>query len=111
MAQNKSLSLKPFFIAGCCITKHTTMKNKIIIPISIFVVSLCTIACNGDHSDRTVRDTTGTAETHVDPSMKNPPSNIDTTKTTTTTGGASSVDNSGSGGTKIDSVKKTKPNK
>ena len=85
------------------------MKNKLIVPVAIFAISLFTIACNGDHSDRTVRDTTNKGNVHDIPSMSNEaPSNIDTTKAT---GDASTVDNSGSGGTKIDSVKKTKPNK
>ena len=59
-------------------------------------------ACNGDHSDRTVRDTSAS---HYDP-----PKSLDTTKTTTTTGSATMVDNSGSGGTRIDTpTKKAAP--
>jgi len=62
------------------------------------------MACNGDHSDHVVRDT---SESHYDP-----PKSLDTTKTTTTTGDASSLDNSGSGGTRIDTpVKKANPPK
>lgn len=75
------------------------MKNKIIALILV-VASCAVIACNGDHSDRVVRDT---AESNYDP-----PKSLDTTKTTTTTGDAGSLDNSGSGGTRIDTpAKKT----
>ena len=76
------------------------MKNKLLI-----LIVACTAvfaACNGDHSDRTVRDTSAS---HYDP-----PKSLDTTKTTTTTGSATMVDNSGSGGTRIDTpAKKAAP--
>jgi hypothetical protein len=78
------------------------MKNTAIIIIAAFSISLGVTACNGDHSTRVVSDTTAKTDLHVDPSIKNDSAaNVDTSKTTTTTGDASSVDNSGSGGTKI----------
>ncbi|MEZ2334800.1 hypothetical protein AB6735_04160 [Mucilaginibacter sp. RCC_168] len=79
------------------------MKKK----ISVMLLA-CTVAaffaCNGDHSDRTVRDTAKNTHDSV-------PSNIDTSKTTTTTGDASNLDNSASGGTRIakDSAQLAKP--
>ncbi len=79
------------------------MKNKII-ALLITTVAFGFTACNGDHSTRVVRDT---SESHYDP-----PKSSDTTKTTTATGDAGSVDNSGSGGTHIDTpVKKSQPPK
>jgi hypothetical protein len=83
------------------------MKNKIILSLIVFAISLFTIACNGDHSTNT-GDTGNTF--HDAPSVKDAPSSIDTTKPTTTSGDASNVDNSGSGGQKITkdtSVKKS----
>jgi hypothetical protein len=56
-------------------------------------------ACNGDHSDRSGIDTV--KNRYGTDTSKTPGSNTDTGKITTTTGDASSLDNSGSGGTKI----------
>jgi len=79
------------------------MKNKTI-ALLIFATSGIFTACSGNHSDHVVRDTAQSNYT--------PPKSVDTTKTTTTTGDASSLDNSGSGGTHIDtSVKKAQPPK
>jgi len=89
------------------------MKNTAIIIIASVSISLGVSACNGDHSTRVVSDTTAKSDIHVDPSIKNDSAaNVDTSKTTTTTGDASTLDNGGSGGTKIakDTSKiKTKP--
>jgi hypothetical protein len=68
------------------------MKN--IIALSMLTCTCLLFACNGNHSDRTVRDTAANTHDSV-------PSNIDTSKTTTTTGSAGAVDDGASGGTKI----------
>jgi hypothetical protein len=88
------------------------MKNKFLIIILASSMGLF-YACNGDHSTRVVRDTNanryGTTDT-----AKTAKSNIDTSKVTTTTGDASTIDNSGSGGTqtaKDTSKKKAKTKK
>ena len=73
------------------------MKNKITLSITVLAISLFTIACSGNHSDKT-SDTANTF--HDAPSVKDAPSNTDTTKPTTTTGDAGTMDNSGSGGQK-----------
>jgi hypothetical protein len=74
------------------------MKIKFLIIILTSSIGLFA-ACNGDHSDRVVRDTIknryGSDTTGISKT------NVDTSKVTTTTGDASAIDNSGSGGTKI----------
>jgi hypothetical protein len=79
------------------------MRKNITTVLAIVALSAF-FACNGDHSDRTVRDTAKNLNDSV-------PSNIDTSKTTTATGDAGSLDNSASGGTKIakDSGKMDRP--
>lgn len=72
------------------------MKNQIIIVVSIISLALFT-RCTGDHTARSGSDT-AVHQTNV-------PSNVDTAQITTTTGDASNIDNSGSGGTKIDTGK------
>jgi hypothetical protein len=75
------------------------MKNKIILIASITTLGLFT-ACAGS-SDKAPDTAASTGYTQ--------PKSIDTTKTTTTTGSAGMVDNSGSGGTNIDTPKKSTP--
>lgn len=67
------------------------MKNKILTIAAIAAIALFA-GCTGNNSSHNGGDT---AEHHY-----KVPSNIDTSKTTTTTGDASTLDNSGSGGTK-----------
>jgi hypothetical protein len=86
------------------------MRNRIL----IVVIGLCAglfVACNGDHSTRVVRDTV--KNRYGADTAKISKSNRDTGKVTSATGDASSLDNSGSGGTKIskDSTKKSPPKK
>jgi hypothetical protein len=80
------------------------MKNKITIILSVISIGLFA-RCTGNHSSHNGGDT---AEHHY-----NVPSNVDTSKTTTSTGGASTLDNSGSGGTKTakDTTHKADSNK
>jgi hypothetical protein len=80
------------------------MKNKIAITLSIISLGLF-VKCSGDHSTHVVRDTEAN-QYHV---PKNQTQDIDTSKVTTTTGDASNIDNSGSGGTKIDTAKHKNP--
>jgi len=68
------------------------MKKKIALLLLTGITSTM-LACNGNHSDRTARDTAKNVHDSV-------PSNIDTSKTTIATGDAGTLDNSGSGGTK-----------
>jgi len=75
------------------------MKNRIVLLAFIAKLGLFG-ACAGS-SDK-APDTTAS-------SGYNQPKSIDTTKTTTTTGSAGMVDNSGSGGTNIDTPKKNTP--
>lgn len=74
------------------------MKNKIVL-ITALLASGLFAACQGNHSDK-APDTASTGY--------NQPKSIDTTQTTTTTGSATMVDNSGSGGTNIDTPKTSK---
>jgi hypothetical protein len=75
------------------------MKKKIGIISSIAVLSLC-MSCTGNHSASNGKDTAETKYTE--------PKSVDTT---TATGSVPDVDNSGSGGTKIDTTKKKINNK
>ena len=87
------------------------MKKKLLI-ILIIGASCSLVACSGDHSTRSgvdtvksrygseINDTTGASK-----------KTIDTSKMTTTTGDASDLDNSGSGGTKIEKDSTKKPAK
>ena len=75
------------------------MKNKIILVAAIAISGLFT-ACAGS-SDKSPDTAASTGYTQ--------PKSIDTTKTTTITGSAGMVDNSGSGGTNIDTQKKGTP--
>lgn len=75
------------------------MKNKMVLITAIATASLFT-ACAGS-SDKAPDTAASTGYTQ--------PKSIDTTKTTTTTGSAGVVDNSGSGGTNIDTPKKNTP--
>ena len=86
------------------------MKNKFVIPAFALSVSLGFAACNGDHSTRTEGDTVNYATKHDNASMDSVPP-LDSSKHTSKTGDASTIDNSGSGGTKIakDSTKTKKP--
>jgi hypothetical protein len=76
------------------------MKSRIL--ILLLTSGWLVIACNGDHSTRsgidTVKNSYGVSDKDTAKTSK---SNIDTGKITTTTGDASTIDNSGSGGTKI----------
>lgn len=87
------------------------MKKKLLI-ISIIGASCSVLACSGDHSTRSGTDTvksrygSKTSETSG-VSRKT----IDTSKMTATTGDASDLDNSGSGGTKIEKDTSKKPSK
>lgn len=75
------------------------MKKRIVfLMMPAFCLALG--ACSGDHSNKGGVDS---AKYHY-----KAPSNVDTSKTTTTTGDASTVDNSGSGGTQIDTAKSVK---
>ncbi|MDN3551155.1 hypothetical protein [Mucilaginibacter aquaedulcis] len=78
--------------------------RKLLTTIFLLAPLSIMIGCNGDHSDRTVRDTAKNVHDSV-------PSNIDTSKTTTATGDAGTLDNSASGGTKVakDSGKMAQP--
>jgi hypothetical protein len=88
------------------------MKSKfLIIIITAGLVDLFA-SCNGDHSTRVVRDTV--ANRYGTDTAKTAKTNLDTSKITTTTGDASSIDNSGSGGTSVakdSSKKKVEKNK
>jgi hypothetical protein len=75
------------------------MKNKIVLIVAIATLGLFA-ACAGS-SDKAPDTAAGTGY--------NQPKSIDTTITTTTTGSAGVVDNSGSGGTNIDTPKKSTP--
>jgi len=68
------------------------MKNNILIIIATACLA-CITACHSGNATRAGKDT---AKYHY-----NAPSNLDTSKTTTTTGDASTIDNSGNGGTKV----------
>ena len=72
------------------------MKNKSVL-IAFIAASSLLAACAGS-SDK-APDTAATGY--------NQPKSIDTTITTTTTGSAGVIDNSGSGGTNIDTPKRT----
>lgn len=72
------------------------MNNKIIIILSVAVLSL--FSCSGDHTARGGEDS-------AKYKYKETP-NTDTSKVTTTTGDASNIDNSASGGTRVDTMKK-----
>ncbi|MDB5156370.1 MAG: hypothetical protein JWR50_1077, partial [Mucilaginibacter sp.] len=74
----------------------TIMKKKFAM-ILILAVTGIVAGCGGDHTPRSGKDT---AEQKY-----NQTPNVDTSKTTTTNGSAPDVDNSGSGGTKVDSAK------
>jgi ABC-type oligopeptide transport system substrate-binding subunit len=76
------------------------MKKRITIISSIALLSLFTACTGGDHSASSGKDT---AQSNYDA-----PKSVDTT---TATGNATDVDNSGSGGTKIDTPKKKMDNK
>ena len=73
------------------------MKNKIIIILSVVSLSLF-FSCSGNHTASGGSDTAAYK-------YKQQPS-ADTAAITTTTGDASNIDNSGSGGTRIDTGKK-----
>lgn len=75
------------------------MKSKIGMAASIAVLSLL-MSCTGNHPASSGKDT---AENKYDA-----PKSVDTT---TTTGSVPDVDNSGSGGTKIDTPKNKMDNK
>jgi len=67
--------------------------RKLLTTIFLLAPLSIMMGCNGDHSDRTVRDTAKNVHDSL-------PSNIDTSKTTTATGDAGTLDNNASGGTK-----------
>jgi hypothetical protein len=71
------------------------MKINLIIILS--VIGLSFTACSGDHSDHNVGDTANHTSVPANSATKS----TDTSKVTTATGDATTVDNSGSGGTKI----------
>jgi hypothetical protein len=73
------------------------MKNRFLI-IAIVICIFLFAACTGDHSTHGVKDT-GENRFGVD-TAKIDKTNIDTSKVTSKTGDASTIDNSGSGGTK-----------
>ena len=74
------------------------MKNKTILIAALFAANLLA-ACAGS-SDK-APDTA--------PNQYGEVKSVDTSKTTTTTGSATVLDNSGSGGTNIDTPKKSTP--
>jgi hypothetical protein len=73
------------------------MKTKLIL-LSAFATMLTFASCSGNQSQKNPPDTAN--------STISQPKSVDTSKTTTTTGDVPNVDNSGNGGTKIDTPKK-----
>ena len=67
--------------------KKLIIMRKLLTTIFLLAPLSIMMGCNGDHSDRTVRDTAKNVHDSL-------PSNIDTSKTTTATGDAGTLDNS-----------------
>jgi hypothetical protein len=73
------------------------MKSKFLILPALCLATVFT-SCEGNNTAKNPPDTANNSY--------NQPKSIDTSKTTTTTGDVPNVDNSGNGGTKIDTPKK-----
>jgi hypothetical protein len=73
------------------------MKSKFLILSAVFFTAVFS-SCGGNHTAKNPPDTAN--------NIYNQPKSVDTSKTTTTTGDVPNVDNSGSGGTRIDTTKK-----
>lgn len=73
------------------------MKSRFII-LSAISVMVALVSCSGNQTAKNPPDTAN--------KTINQPKSVDTSKTTTTMGDAPNVDNSGNGGTKIDTAKK-----
>ncbi|MFD2146391.1 hypothetical protein [Mucilaginibacter antarcticus] len=69
------------------------MKSKVFIVVAISFITVLG-SCTGNHTAKNPPDTNGNVVDTV--------KSVDTSKTTTTTGSVPNVDNSGAGGTKID---------
>lgn len=75
--------------------------NKFLIILAIAITGSLA-ACNGDHSTRSGIDTVKSKYGSVDDTTGASKKSVDTNKVTATTGDASDLDNSASGGTKVE---------
>jgi hypothetical protein len=76
------------------------MNKFLIIPLIAVTGSLA--ACSGDHSTRSGIDTVKSRYGSINDTSGASKKNVDTNKVTATTGDASDLDNSASGGTKVE---------